>query len=182
MPAEEREALKKRVEAFKHAARRGQPTPPLVLSSDDLNALIEDNPKADLKGKVYVTIEKDRLKGQVSLPLSQIPLFGLTQGRYLNGEAEFNVRLIDGRPFVTIEDLEVNGKRPSEAFLAASAARTWPRICNWNPRPRRRSATSRASRSRTATDHSQTASERANLRTDKSELPIDSGGPSSPSP
>lgn len=115
MPAEERATLKERVEAFKAAVKERRQTPPLILTSDELNALIEDNP--DLRGKVYVAIERDKLKGQVSLPLSEIPSFGLTRGRYLNGEAEFNVRLEDGEPFVTIGYLEVNGKRPSDEFM-----------------------------------------------------------------
>ena len=44
MPAEKRQALKDRVEAFRKAVEAGTPTEPLVLTSDDLNALIEENP------------------------------------------------------------------------------------------------------------------------------------------
>lgn len=117
MPADQRKTLNERVEAFKAALMEDRPTGPLVLSSDDLNVLIENNPKLNLKGKVYVTIEQDKLKGQVSLPLSDIPSFGLTRGRYLNGEAEFNIRLEDGEPFLTIRSLEVNGKRPSDEMM-----------------------------------------------------------------
>ena len=42
----------------------------LVLTSDDLNALIEDNP--DLKGVIYVKIEGNEVKGQISLPLDKL--------------------------------------------------------------------------------------------------------------
>lgn len=117
MPEPERAAVKKRVEAFREALKEDRPVAPLVLSADDINALIEDNPKLNLKGKVYITIEGDRMKGQVSLPLNDLPTLGLTKGRYLNGEAEFDVQVRHGRPFVTIEELEVNGQRPSDEIM-----------------------------------------------------------------
>jgi hypothetical protein len=101
--------------AFRTAVEQDRPTEPLVLTSDDLNALIEERP--DWKGKVYVEIEQDKLKGQVSIPLSDLPSFGLTRGRYLNGQAEFNVWLKDGVPVATITSLEVNGKHPSDEFM-----------------------------------------------------------------
>lgn len=117
MAEEQRAELRRRVEAFRAAVDAGRPTGPLVLSADDLNVLIDETPRPNLKGKVYVTIEQDKLKGQVSIPLSDIPSFGLTIGRYLNGEAEFNVHLEDGEPFVSIRSIEVNGRRPSDEFM-----------------------------------------------------------------
>jgi hypothetical protein len=108
MPAEQRRTLRERVDAFRAATKEGRPTEPLVLSSEDLNALIEENP--DLKGRVYVTIDQDKLKGQVSIPLDRFPSFGLTRGRYLNGEGELKVSLQDGILIVTLESLLVNGK------------------------------------------------------------------------
>jgi hypothetical protein len=108
MPAEQRATLKERVEAFRSAIKEGRPTEPLVLSSDELNALIQDN--HDLNGKVFVAIDGDRLKGKVSIPLSEVPAFGLTRGRYLNGEANLKVSLQDGILLVTLESIEVNGK------------------------------------------------------------------------
>ena len=73
MPAEQRQVLKDRVEAFRKAVEAGTPTEPLVLTSDDLNALIEENP--DLKGKIYVKIEGDEVKGQVSIPLDKLDVW-----------------------------------------------------------------------------------------------------------
>jgi hypothetical protein len=64
---------------------------------------------------VFVAIDRDKLKGKISIPLSEIPSFGLTRGRYLNGEAELKVSLQDGVLLVTLESIEVNGKDlPSE--------------------------------------------------------------------
>jgi hypothetical protein len=116
MPAENRRTLAERVDAFEKAVKEGKPTEPLVLSSEDLNALIEER-APNLKGKIYATIEKDRLKGQVSIPLDDVPSLGLTRGRYLNGEADLNVSLEDGVLLVTIDSFEINGKRPPKEFM-----------------------------------------------------------------
>ena len=54
-------AVKDRWEAFRKAVEAGTASEPLVLTSDDLNALIEQNP--ELKGKIYVKVEGDEIKG-----------------------------------------------------------------------------------------------------------------------
>jgi hypothetical protein len=115
MPAEERQALKDRVEAFRKAVDAGNATEPLILTSKDLNALIEEEP--DLKGKIYVDIAGDKVKGQISIPLEAIGL-GMVKGRYLNGEADLKASLRDGVLIVTLDSFEVNGKRPPEELLA----------------------------------------------------------------
>jgi hypothetical protein len=114
MPPEQVKTLKERVESFRTAVEARTPTEPLVLTSDDLNALIEDNP--ELKGLIYVKIEKDQVKGQVSLPLDKLN-FGMVRGRYLNGEADFKASLSDGVLIVTIESVEVNGQKIPEQFI-----------------------------------------------------------------
>ncbi len=116
MPDDNRRMVVERYDAFRKAVEAGKPTEPLVLSSEDLNALIEER-APDLKGKIYATIEKDKLKGQVSIPLDNLPSLGLTRGRYLNGEAELKVTLANGVLFVNIDSFEVNGKRPPEEVM-----------------------------------------------------------------
>jgi hypothetical protein len=122
MLPEQRQSLKERFEAFRRSIDSGTPTAPLVLSGDDVNALIEENP--NLKGTIYVTIEGDKIKGQVSIPLEKLSAalehigLGLLHGRYLNGEAELKASLSDGVLLVTLESLEVNGQSPPEEFLA----------------------------------------------------------------
>ncbi len=111
MPAEQRQTLKDRVEAFRKAVDAGTPTEPLVLTSDDLNALIEENP--ELKGKIYVKIEGDEIKGQVSIPARQARSSRMFRGRYLNGEADLKASLEDGVLIVTLDSIEVNGKKAS---------------------------------------------------------------------
>lgn len=114
MPAEERQALKARVEAFRKAVDEGSSTEPLVLTSDDLNALIEENP--ELQGMFYFKVEGDEVKAQVSLPLDKLRL-GLVRGRYLNGEADVKASLSDGMLIVTLDSIEVNGQHVPEEVM-----------------------------------------------------------------
>jgi hypothetical protein len=113
---EEREAVVDRFKAFRDAIKNGTATEPLVLTEDDLNALIEEVP--ELKGRVHFTVEGDKIKGQVSIPLSVFMDTNMTRGRYLNGEAEFEASLSDGVLVVRLDSLEVNGRRPPEEVMA----------------------------------------------------------------
>jgi hypothetical protein len=116
MPAENRKTLQERVAAFRKAVSDGTAIDPLVLTSDDLNALIDDND--ELKGTVYVKIEGDELKGKISFPLDKLQLpLPMVKGRYLNGEADLKASLFDGDLIVHIDAIEVNGKRPPEQFM-----------------------------------------------------------------
>jgi hypothetical protein len=114
VPAEKRQALKDHIEEFRKAVEAGNPTEPLVLTADDVNALIDEN--EELKGKVFVKIEGEDVKGKVSIPLDK---FGLSvlNGRYLNGEADLKASLSDGVLIVTLEGIEVNGKSPPEEVM-----------------------------------------------------------------
>jgi len=111
---EERKSVWERVDAFRKALEEGTAVDPLVLTSDDLNALIEESPL--FKGRVFARVEGDKLKAQISMPLDRVEI-GMLKGRYLNGEAELKASLRDGILVVTLETLEVNGKRPPENFL-----------------------------------------------------------------
>jgi hypothetical protein len=111
---DERRSVRERVEAFHKAVNAGTATEPLVLSGDDLNALIEENPT--FKDTIYTRIEGDKLKAQVSIPLDRFKI-GMVRGRYLNGEAELKASLSNGVLVVNLDTLEVNGKRPPESFL-----------------------------------------------------------------
>ena len=107
---EEINQLKQRVENFQDAVRSGRPTRPLQLSSDEINAYIQtDTNFVKVKGKLYVTIEAGRLKGQLSFPLDDVGL-RIFRGRYLNGSGIFDVGLRNGNLVVTPELLVVKGK------------------------------------------------------------------------
>jgi hypothetical protein len=133
MPADNRRMVVERFDAFSSAVEAGKPAEPLVLSSEDLNALIEER-VPDLKGRIYATIEKDKLKGQVSIPLDNLPSLGLTRGRYLNGEAELKVTLANGVLFVNIDSFEVNGKRPPEEVMSSIRAQNIVQDMYKNPK------------------------------------------------
>jgi hypothetical protein len=113
---EERKSVRERVDAFRKALEEGTATNPLVLTSDDLNALIEEN--SDLRGRLFARVEGDKLKAQISFPLEKLLKIGMLKGRYLNGEAELKASLSEGILEVIMETLEVNGKRPPERFLS----------------------------------------------------------------
>jgi hypothetical protein len=113
---EERQNAVERFKEFRDAVKEGTATEPLILTGDDLNALVEDVP--ELKGRVYFTIEEGKIKGQVSIPLSTFVDIGMTRGRYLNGEAEFKASLSDGVLVVTLDSIEVNGKRLPEETMS----------------------------------------------------------------
>jgi hypothetical protein len=110
MSPENLKKLHERVGDFDKALKERRPTAPLELTSDDINALIATSSGGQSwTGKVYVTIEGDQIKGQLSVPMSQIglPIF---RGRYLNGSATFKVSLRDGALHVYAQEITVKGK------------------------------------------------------------------------
>jgi len=115
MSDEDLAALQARVKAFKDAFDAGEAAEPLVLSSDDINALIQQEP--DFQGAVYVAIEDDKVHGQISFPLDKLDI-GMVKGRYLNAEATFNVFVRDGFLFVGLDSAQVRGKAIPETFMA----------------------------------------------------------------
>lgn len=105
--------LEDRIKTFREKMDRGEvPEEDLVLSADDINALIAKN--EDLKGKVYVKIEDGQVKGDVSIPLDKVPL---GKGRYFNGAATFDVSMDQGVLIVTAEAAEVNDSPVPEEIM-----------------------------------------------------------------
>lgn len=88
----------------------------LTLTQDDLNVLIQHHPDFEaLKESVYVTIEGDTVKGDMSFPLDAIPGFS---GRYFNGSATFDVSLEDDRVYLYVLGASVKGEEVPEEGLA----------------------------------------------------------------
>src|SRR5437868_3129093 len=114
-PQTERSALQSRLDSFKAAVDKKDPNAELILTASDLNVLIGENP--DLKGKLFVELEDDQVKGKVSIPLSDIGPIKLN-GRYLNGAASLRVALEDSRLTVRLNSLEVRGKPLPGTFLS----------------------------------------------------------------
>lgn len=84
----------------------------LVLTADDINALIQNDPQyKEAKGKVFVMLEDDQVKGKISIPLDEIGQLGsFLKGRYLNGTASLNVALENGSLSVRVKEVDVGGK------------------------------------------------------------------------
>jgi len=109
--------LKQRFNAFRQAVREQLPAQPLELTADDINALIASGPQRQaLKGKFYVSMEGDQLKGEVSVPLRDVGL-SMFKGRYLNGSATFNLSFRNGALSVTPQTIIVKGKALPEVYM-----------------------------------------------------------------
>jgi len=106
--------LETRFEDFRTKLKDGEPTDDLVLTADDINAMISNN--KDLKGKAFVRIEEGQIKGDVTIPTDGIPLAG---GRFLNASATFDVSMDNGVLIVNLADAEVKGEKVPEQFLNA---------------------------------------------------------------
>ena len=105
---EQRKEVVDRFQAFRDAVEAKTHAAPLVLSGDDLNALVQESPK--LKDHVYLSIEDDKIKVRVSLPLDDLFETSLTRGRYLNGEAELQAAIKDGALTLVVDSISVDGK------------------------------------------------------------------------
>ena len=78
-----------------------------ILTADDLNALIST--QRELKDKLFVRIDGDQLRGEISMPLSDLGPFKLS-GRYLNATATFKIALANGALDVRLQDAQVKGR------------------------------------------------------------------------
>ncbi|PNY38306.1 hypothetical protein C2E31_03055 [Rhodopirellula baltica] len=110
---EEMKTLKNRIEGFRQKLNAGEtPEQDLELTADDINAWISADEK--LKGKVFVRIEDDQVRGDVSMPLDGLPM---GSGRYFNGSGTFDVSMENGELNVRMQKAEVNGEPVPEPFM-----------------------------------------------------------------
>jgi hypothetical protein len=138
MPPEELAKLKAHVADFKQALNAHTNTPPLVLTSREINALMADSPQIKsmhLDNSFYVDLEGDHINGEVSLPLDQLPKipFVHTAGRYLNGKGEFAAEVTNAMLSVTTISLEVKGKPLPPQFMASLQKNNLANSINQNP-------------------------------------------------
>src|ERR1041385_1017167 len=105
---EEKSALDDRLAAFQLAMDNQKEVRELILTARELNGLIADN--KDLRGKLFVMIEGDRIKGKLSVPLTKDLGPFKVKGRYLNGTAAFRVTLAAGSLEVALDEMEGKGK------------------------------------------------------------------------
>ena len=109
--------VRQRVDAFSQDIRSGRAPSPLELSGDELNALILTDPNLKtLKGQLYVSIEGNQIKGQLSVPASRLGL-GIFKHRYINGSGTFKVSLVNGTLYVNAQTLSVKGKPIPDKYM-----------------------------------------------------------------
>ena len=126
---EDQKALDERVAAFKKALDAGE-SADLVLSADDINALIDEN--KDSRGKVFVTIKGDAVSAQVSILLDPFGI-PLTKGRYLNGSGSITGKIEEGELIVHLQNLEVNGQKLPPDMMAQLGRNNLAKGFNDNP-------------------------------------------------
>jgi hypothetical protein len=111
MTAEQMDAVQRRVETFKDAVNGGRSTPPLELTADDINALIQKDAEfKPFRGRLYVTGLEDgkgKMAGSVKLGDMRFIVF---RNRYLNGTATIGVSFQNGILGITPEELTTKGK------------------------------------------------------------------------
>ncbi len=114
LPDAARRTLKERIESFKKAKDAGEATEPLILTADEVNTLIEEDPR--WKGQVYLAIDGETVRGKLSLSLDKLSEvlekigFSMLRGRYFNGEVELKGGLENGILNIIVNSLEVNGR------------------------------------------------------------------------
>ena len=101
------DAMQARLASFQQALDGGTNLLELILTADDLNALI--SMQRELKDKLFVRIDGDQVRGEVSMPLSDLGPLKL-KGRYLNAAVTLKVALANGALDVRLQDAQVKGK------------------------------------------------------------------------
>jgi len=104
--------VQERWQEFEQKTRAGQ-SADIELSADDINALIATS--EDVRRKVFVSIDRDQLRLQTSVPIGQF--FG-RQGYYFNGDVIIELegaQPLDGPPRFT--RVTINGEQVPTDFL-----------------------------------------------------------------
>ena len=116
MPADQIQALIKRVDDYARDLRADKPLPVLTLTEQEVNALLQNHP--DLKdiygGLVYLTLEDGGVTGKLSVALDWFP--GM-KGRYFNGAATFEVSLQNDDPDIYLKSATFKGEQVPDQYL-----------------------------------------------------------------
>jgi len=106
---EQRDAAWARAKTFFEALERRETPPELLLTADELNALLErlfQEDKIELPGRV--SFDGDHIRAELSIPL---------RGLYLNGSGTIDVGFSEGILQVFVTQLELNGKAPPQSLM-----------------------------------------------------------------
>jgi len=101
---EQIQAVQQRWRDFEHKTRAIQPAE-IELTADDLNSLIAAN--RYLRGKIYVSIDGNRLRLQASIPLAE---YVGRSGYYFNGDIAIQSDAVASLANPRIESITINGQ------------------------------------------------------------------------
>ena len=128
-------AVQQRFETFRDALRAHKPAPPLRLSAEDLNALLQSDPEFEaMKGKLYVTgIQDGQVTARISLPMEEagLPVF---KGRYLNAAATLKVSLRNGVLRIVPQAVSAKGRPLPNLYLEQVRKQNLAKNINSDPR------------------------------------------------
>jgi hypothetical protein len=102
--------IRQRCHQFVEELNAGKSVEPLALAGTEINALIAsaNSGQNPLSEHARLSIDNDRLKGDVSIPV---------RGRYLNGTGTFAVSLQNGLLNLNVQTLTVKGKPLPASFI-----------------------------------------------------------------
>lgn len=98
------QSVHERCEDFEQKNRAGQPAE-LELTADDVNSLIATN--QDVRGKIFVSIDGNRLRCQASVPLGE---FIGRSSYYFNGDIMFEPQGAESLDNPKLRGITVNGE------------------------------------------------------------------------
>ena len=102
-------AVAQRVDSFRASLREGRPTDPLVLSGEEINALIATYPDLrPLRDHLFVIVGTNDITAQFSFPADQLGLEHI-RGRYINGEGKVVLIVHDGSVIMTLTSVTEKG-------------------------------------------------------------------------
>jgi hypothetical protein len=109
--------LQQRIHTFDGAIKSSNAVAPLILSADEINALIANEAKSNASpARLYFSFNSNQVQAQLSVPTDGFGL-RMLRGRYFNGSGEFAVSLHDGRLLVNVKSLSVKGRPLPENFM-----------------------------------------------------------------
>jgi hypothetical protein len=118
--------LQQRVQNFDNAINQDKLVEPLILTAEEVNALIANANKSNSPSPVrlYFSFNDDRVQAQLSLPTDGFGL-RMLRGRYFNGSGEFAVSLHNGRLLLHVRSLSVKSRPLPERFMQSLRAQNF---------------------------------------------------------
>ncbi len=111
-------SVKEKIETFSERVKSGSETATLTLTDEEINTLLYSDEQFRNSGiQVEIDFTGDKATGQVSLPLGIFFGGSFLQGRYLNGEATFNISGENGVVVVTVDSFKVRGEPLPEVIM-----------------------------------------------------------------